>query len=524
MSSERVNGYARWWARLAHAVFLMLALAAPAARAQVTNANVVEFLPSADHGRTLASGQPAVSRYQVEFYQRGSLDSVLSLSIGKPAPQADGMIRVDFAKLQQVVPLPNVVSEVRVAAIGPDGTGVSTVSNTFVQRCAWAVTPTTYSFSAGGSGSTATINVAAKCPWSAATSASWLKLSSTSGVGPGSFSITAAPNTQSAARTATVTVRDVTLTVRQSGQDDEGGGEIVKYLGDEPWTSMTNGWGPVERNRSNGSTGAADGRAITLAGRTYARGLGTHAASDVRFALGGQCSTLYADIGVDDEEGDDGSVVFQVSGDGATLYQSAVMRGSSTTQSITVDVRGRSQLALIVTDGGDGAGNDHADWADVRVLCNGAGAPPSATERFISDGAWTAISNGWGPAEKDRSNGETGASDGGPLTLAGVVYQKGLGVHASSEVRYPLAGKCSTFEAAVGVDDEMENRGSVVFEVLADGATVFNSGVMTGTTATRSLTVDVTGRQELVLKVTDGGDGLGSDHGDWADARVTCVD
>ena len=35
--------------------------------------------------------------------------------------------------------------------------------------------------------------------------------------------------------------------------------------------------------------------------------------------------------------------------------------------------------------------------------------------------------NGWGPAEKDQSNGEAAAGDGKPLTLNGTVFAKGLG-------------------------------------------------------------------------------------------------
>ncbi len=318
-------------------------------------------------------------------------------------------------------------------------------------------------------------------------------------------------------------MKDTDIRVTQSGANGPGGkDETVRYLGDQPWTSMTNGWGPVERNRSNGEAGATDGRTITLGGRTYSKGLGVHAASQVRFATGGQCSTFLADIGVDDEVGDLGSVVFQVWGDGTRLYDSGLLRGSSSTRSIDVDINGRREVALTVSTGGDDDGSDHADWADARMLCADTGSPAPAT-KFISDGAWTTISNGWGPVEKDRSNGDNNALDGRPLTLGGVVYAKGLGVHAGSEVRYPLHARCSSFQAQVGVDDEVGSRGSVVFQAWADGAKLFDSGVMTGATATKSLAVDVSGRQELVLTVTDGGNGIGSDHADWANARVTCA-
>src|SRR5262249_50880629 len=79
-----------------------------------------------------------------------------------------------------------------------------------------------------------------------------------------------------------------------------GGTPWGNYRGDQGWVSATNGWGPVERDRSNGEIAAGDGRVLTLNGLTYAKGLGVHANSDVRFAVGSNCTSFNADIGVDD--------------------------------------------------------------------------------------------------------------------------------------------------------------------------------------------------------------------------------
>jgi hypothetical protein len=142
------------------------------------------------------------------------------------------------------------------------------------------------------------------------------------------------------------------------------------YLSDLTWSSMTNGWGPVEKDRSNGGSSSGDGRTITLNGVTYAKGLGAHAASDVRYNLGGNCARFRADIGVDDEVASSGTVVFQVYADGAKLYDSGVMNGASATKTVDVDVSGRSQLHLVVADAGDGINSDHADWGAARVECS----------------------------------------------------------------------------------------------------------------------------------------------------------
>ena len=141
---------------------------------------------------------------------------------------------------------------------------------------------------------------------------------------------------------------------------------------------------------------------------------------------------------------------------------------------------------------------------------------------FLSDVSPISATNGSGPVEKDRSNGGRARGDGRVITLNGKTYSKGLGVNARSEIRYNLGGACSTFTASVGVDDEVGGRGSVVFRVLVDGSRVFDSGLMRGNTATQSVSVGLTGKQELTLTVTDAGDGSAYDRADWADAKVSC--
>ena len=100
--------------------------------------------------------------------------------------------------------------------------------------------------------------------------------------------------------------------------------------------------------------------------------------------------------------------------------------------------------------------------------------------RFVSDMKWVSQVNGWGPAERDQSNGELGSGDGQTLTIGGVTYVKGLGVHAHSEIRVQLGGACTTFNAVVGLDDEVGANGSVVFALYGNGTPLYSSGVLTG--------------------------------------------
>ncbi len=62
-----------------------------------------------------------------------------------------------------------------------------------------------------------------------------------------------------------------------------------------------------------------------------------------------------------------------------------------------------------------------------------------------------------------------------------------------------------------------------MFQVFGDAVKLYDSGVMTGTTATKSVSVDLTGKSTFRLVVTDGGNGIDYDHGDWADAKLICT-
>ncbi len=593
------------------------------------------------------------------------------------------------------------------------------------------------------------------------------------------------------------------------------------YVSDLAWVSSLNGWGPIERDRSNGELGAADGGPLRLNGTTFAKGLGVHVASELVLSLGGSCSAFQATVGVDDEVGSNGSVRFQVFGDGVLLWESAVLTGASASVPVNVNVSGRSSLRLVAV-GGVNEDFGHADWAEARIVCAtsdttaptvtgvapvagasgvaasvrpsatfsealasasvssstftlrrqgassdvagsvaydaasrtvtltpavaldagasytvravggpsglkdvagnslaadhtwtftvaaGANTPPtptigtpvagtkwavgdsiafagsatdaqdgtltpsrlswdlilqhcgtggchshpiqtfagvasgsfttpdhdypsyldlrltatdsggltgvttlqldpktvdlsfatvpsglnivvgssgaatpftrtvivgsqnsvsapspqtsggqqfaysswsdggaqshtitaptantsytatftpsggSTTTSYVSDLAWVSSLNGWGPIERDRSNGELGAADGGPLRLNGTTFAKGLGVHVASELVLSLGGSCSAFQATVGVDDEVGSNGSVRFQVFGDGVLLWESAVLTGASASVPVNVNVSGRSSLRL-VAVGGVNEDFGHADWAEARIVCA-
>jgi alpha-galactosidase len=123
---------------------------------------------------------------------------------------------------------------------------------------------------------------------------------------------------------------------------------------------------------------------------------------------------------------------------------------------------------------------------------------------------------GWGTMTKDKSIG------GSSITLNGTPYAKGLGVHAFSGLEYRLGAISASFQADIGVDDEVGvGKGSVVFQVYADGMKVYESAAMHGGDLHQTINLDLTGVNRLTLGVSDADDGNSYDHADWAGAKLT---
>jgi len=115
--------------------------------------------------------------------------------------------------------------------------------------------------------------------------------------------------------------------------------------------------------------------------------------------------------------------------------------------------------------------------------------------------------------------------NGGPLVLGGRVYETGIGMGTRTEMTFNLGGFYTHFYAAVGVDDSAGERGRVVFRLLADGAEVFRSPVMRGSSAPLRVSLPLAGADTLTL-VSDFGSELRGEGNlaDWAEARVVRLD
>ena len=153
-----------------------------------------------------------------------------------------------------------------------------------------------------------------------------------------------------------------------------------------------NGLGPVELDASNGGPSSGDGGPLTIGGQVFASGLGCYSTSAIAYDLGGQAFAFSSWVGIDDSAGASGSAAFQVLADGVVLFDSGVLTGADAPLFTgRLNLRGVRELILLVRDGGDGAQDDLANWADAFL---------SAPRFQPGDGSSArAVRGEWLPAE-----------------------------------------------------------------------------------------------------------------------------
>lgn len=109
---------------------------------------------------------------------------------------------------------------------------------------------------------------------------------------------------------------------------------------------------------------------------------------------------------------------------------------------------------------------------------------------------------------------------GKSLRIGGEEFRSGIAMHAYTELTYDLGGKFEKFSAKLGIDDDVQVGGHVVFRVLLDGKEAFKQSV---TLNDRPVTLElsVEGAKTMVLVADWGGDNFGvGDHAIWAGARL----
>lgn len=140
---------------------------------------------------------------------------------------------------------------------------------------------------------------------------------------------------------------------------------------------------------------------------------------------------------------------------------------------------------------------------------------------YLTDLNWKSVNYSYTTPLKDS------AISGGSIKLTNeegkeVSFNRGIGSHSTSTIIYDLSVEdYAYFTSYVGVSRNMYNTvASIEFQVYVDGALKYTSGLMTSKMPMKFVQVDINDAKELKLVVTDGGNGIGSDHGDWGDTKL----
>jgi len=247
---------------------------------------------------------------------------------------------------------------------------------------------------------------------------------------------------------------------------------------------------------------------LKIGSREFARGLGTHAASEIVLELPAGAKTFLAQVGIDnnaDTGGQRGTVQFSVEIGGKEVFRTPTLKGGQEPVEVAVGLpAGTRAITLKVDPIADGAGHDQADWADARIVMeNGTelradadripivtGAPPFS---FLYDGVASAkVLAGWKRAV------ETHDEPGRVVhTATWTDRASGLRVIATAAAftRYPAAEWLLEFENTGAADT------AILSEIQALDA-VLRTGYHRTPVVLHQITGDVCGEQSFLPRET----------------------
>lgn len=110
------------------------------------------------------------------------------------------------------------------------------------------------------------------------------------------------------------------------------------------------------------------------------------------------------------------------------------------------------------------------------------------------------------------------------LRCGGQMFVKGIGMPATSRLAYDIPDGARRFEAEIGVDDDANNAGSVIFRVFLESPgqswkPVFESKTLRGGDGPQSVRVELGEARRLALVVDMADHGDQRDYADWLNAR-----
>jgi alpha-galactosidase len=121
----------------------------------------------------------------------------------------------------------------------------------------------------------------------------------------------------------------------------------------------------------------------------------------------------------------------------------------------------------------------------------------------------------WGMVQVNRSVVHT------PLTVNGVVYERGLGAHSISRMLYEIGGDALRISGLVGADDHNLFSCRLQFKIMGDKKELWKSGIMTKGDPVKEFDVKLRGIDKVLLLVEACDDGIMYDHADWLDVKIS---
>ena len=145
-------------------------------------------------------------------------------------------------------------------------------------------------------------------------------------------------------------------------------------------------------------------------------------------------------------------------------------------------------------------------------------------EKRISKDHWKVLVDGVKPTHIEQEWGEPQQNrtvDNKLLSIAGEVFESGVGVHARSLIGLKAPADSVSFVGSVGVADEegSEQHGSVVFEIRVNSKILFTSPVMRSQQRAMPFLIAVRPGDEIQLLAYDAGDGKDYDHACWLNPK-----
>ncbi|MBE6672041.1 MAG: hypothetical protein E7599_00765 [Ruminococcaceae bacterium] len=133
---------------------------------------------------------------------------------------------------------------------------------------------------------------------------------------------------------------------------------VDAFATDLTWTTATIGWGNIHKNQS------VDGHKLTIAGKNFSHGIGTHATSDIVMNVPAGAKKFLAVAGCDLEMSGSNTMIFYVYIDGELVDNSSLIKIGQY-YIFDVDIpENAKEIRLYAYEGTYGGNtNDHADWA-----------------------------------------------------------------------------------------------------------------------------------------------------------------